>query len=108
MTEEHRQRLLALMEEDMPYSKGVGPAADYRPIRKVFVFFLGAAVAYGAKQAGLDLGPEELNEGLPILVGAVLSYLERDPRVVSVEDAVQANAKRACELLNEPDPNLPE
>lgn len=51
---------------------------DWTPIRKVAAGFVAAAIAYVAKRAGVDLGPESVNEAAVAFVGIVTAYLVSD------------------------------
>ena len=53
------------------------------PIRKVAVTAVVAAIGIGAKAAGLDVGPELVNDFAVALVALVAGYLVPDPRVVA-------------------------
>lgn len=48
---------------------------DWTPIKKVAAGFVASAIAYVAKRAGIDLGPEEINEAAIAFVGVVVAYL---------------------------------
>ena len=61
----------------------------YVPIRKIVTVLVTGGLTWAALQSGLDLGDETVNQAVPLIVGAIFGYLERDPRVkhaVSVLD----------------------
>ncbi len=51
------------------------------PLRKVGIALVTSLLAWIALQAGVDLGPDEVNEAATGIVGLVTAYLVPDPRV---------------------------
>lgn len=56
-------------------------ATNWLPIKKVGGAILGAALAWVALRLGVDLGPDALNEAATAVVGLLVAYFVRDPRV---------------------------
>lgn len=48
---------------------------NWKPIKKVAAGFLAAAIAYAARQLGVDLGSDEINEAALTIVGLAVAYL---------------------------------
>lgn len=48
---------------------------NWKPIKKVAVGFMVAALAYGARLAGADIGDRELNDAALAIVGILAAYL---------------------------------
>lgn len=51
---------------------------NWTPIRKVAIGAVAAAIAYIARQLGVDLGSDEVNEAALAVVGIVTAYLVND------------------------------
>lgn len=54
---------------------------NYLPIQKVAAAFVAAGLALVARVAGVDLGPDLVNEAALAAVMLAAAYLKRDPRV---------------------------
>lgn len=50
---------------------------DWRPVRKITAAFVGSGLAWCARRAGVDLGPDDLNEAAVALVGLIFGYIAR-------------------------------
>lgn len=49
--------------------------SGWTPIRKVAIGAVAAAIAYVARQLGVDLGSDEINEAALTIVGIATAYL---------------------------------
>lgn len=56
---------------------------NYAPIRKIVAAFVAAGIFWVARRAGVDLGPDEVNEAANAAVGIAAGYIITDPRVVA-------------------------
>lgn len=54
---------------------------DYSPIRKIVAAAVAAGIFYIARQVGLDLGSDDVNEAALGIVAIAAGYLTPDPRV---------------------------
>lgn len=50
---------------------------DWKPVKKIVATFVGAGITWLALRAGVDLGPEAINQGAAALVGIVAGYLTK-------------------------------
>lgn len=48
---------------------------EWKPIKKVAAGFVAAGLAYLARQLGVDLGSDEINEAALSIVGILTAYL---------------------------------
>lgn len=60
-----------------------GTTTNWFPIRKLIAVFVGSGLALIAKTAGVDLGPELLNESAVVVAGLLLGYVVKDPQVAT-------------------------
>lgn len=84
------------------------PAARFRwaPIRKITLAALTAAVVYLAQRAGLDVGPDAVNDALQAALPVIVGYAVTDPRVKHAVDAIEVSplaiqAERLAEAVAE-------
>ena len=64
---------------EVPWFEDVG--MDYLPIKKVVAAFVAAGISLAARAAGVDLGPELVNQAAMAVVTVGAAYVVRDPRV---------------------------
>lgn len=88
--------------------------SKYLPIRKIVTVAIAAGLVWGARRAGMDLGPEAANEASLVIVGLLAGYFEKDPRVretgvqvAQLVAAVSTAIGQQLAALEPPEPDSP-